>query len=439
MGSEDCIHWDESSVTSIGANFHPDTHSSIVWDPRQQLYVWFTRPTDRYGDGDNLVRGATRRVARMSNRRLWVQWPLDTQTILIPDADDATESSDLVFEGSNFFYGMPTSYHAGIYFAWPYRRRVGPLSESTVGYALERMDLDSLRALSIGVARRLKRNGVLHWETAGGQLAMAIDGIELFQSESRCCADCLQRHKQREGQPVVEFYHRVVVASLVGFGFRFVVDLEGVQPGENEVGAGERLLRGMVGELGRHFFQIVTVDALYAVPSFVQLVRELGLELVAPLKANQPDLLEQAQRRLQGPPDTVREGPGSKPQPIWEEDRIWWDSGRRSVRVLWVVTEREVTERLGGHQQSRTIRREAFYLSTCPRPRTHAHSIVRLAAARWELETSTFAHLSSEYGLKHAQVHSGKPRAFVAQLRIRLLAAALYRSLSVAKSGVIVA
>ena len=306
------------------------------------------------------------------------------------------------------------------------RRRVGPLSESTVGYALERMDLESLRALSIGVARRLKRNAVLHWETAGGQLAMAIDGIELFQSESRCCADCLQRHKQREGQPVVEFHHWVVVASLVGFGFRFVVDLEGLQPGENEVGAGERLLRRMVGELGWRFFQIVTVDALYTVPSFVQAVRELGLELVAPLKANQPDLLEQAQRRLQGPPDTVLEGPGSKRQQIWEEPRLWWDSGRRSVRVLRVVSEREVSERIAGHKQSRTIRSEAFYLSTCPRPRTHAHSIVRLAAARWELETSTFAHLSSEYGLKHAQVHSGKPRAFVAQLMIRLLAAALF-------------
>ncbi len=125
VGSDDCIHWDESSVTSIGDDFHPDTHSSIVWDPRQQLYVWFTRPPDRYGDGENLIRGATRRVARISNRRLWVQWPLHTQTILIPDADDATESSDLVSEGSNFFYGMPTSYHAGIYwgFAWPYKRK----------------------------------------------------------------------------------------------------------------------------------------------------------------------------------------------------------------------------------------------------------------------------------------------------------------------------
>ena len=126
VGSNDCIHWDEKSVTRIGDDFHPDTHASIVWDPDRAKFVWFTRATDRYSDSDNLTRGAPRRVARLENSRLWEQWPLETQNILIPDAQDAADRTADV-DGTNFFYGMPTRYHAGIYWGclWPYRLKAG--------------------------------------------------------------------------------------------------------------------------------------------------------------------------------------------------------------------------------------------------------------------------------------------------------------------------
>ena len=126
VGSNDCIHWDEKSITQIGKDFHPDTHASIVWDPDRKKFVWFTRATDRYSDSDNLTRGATRRVARLENTKLWADWPLQTQNIFIPDTEDAANRSKGV-DGHNFFYGMPTRYHAGIYWGclWPYRLKAG--------------------------------------------------------------------------------------------------------------------------------------------------------------------------------------------------------------------------------------------------------------------------------------------------------------------------
>ncbi len=145
VGSNDCIHWDESSVTLIGRDFHPDTHASIVWDPVRKLFVWFTRATDRYGDGENITRGATRRIARLENRELWTEWPLDTQNILIPDVEDAGGVSGGELEGANFFYGMPVRYHAGIYwgFVWPYRLEAGlietQLAISRNGRVFERL------------------------------------------------------------------------------------------------------------------------------------------------------------------------------------------------------------------------------------------------------------------------------------------------------------
>ena len=117
IGSQDGIHWDESSDTLI----HPlpsDTLNSIVYDEAREEYVMFCRPKDRYRlfNGDILDTGESRRIARMSHTSLWETWPTSPQTILTPDELDARESF-------NAFYGMPTRYHAGIYWGslWCFR------------------------------------------------------------------------------------------------------------------------------------------------------------------------------------------------------------------------------------------------------------------------------------------------------------------------------
>ena len=135
--SNDCIHWDKSSDVRIGFRFWPDTNSSIVWDPKRKEYSWYTRATNIYGDSRGpLDGGATRRVARLSNKGLWTEWPIAPQNILIPDSDDARQ-------GFNFFYGMPTRYYAGIYwgFAWPFKLNTDIYTELMIsrnGYAFER-------------------------------------------------------------------------------------------------------------------------------------------------------------------------------------------------------------------------------------------------------------------------------------------------------------
>ena len=50
-------------------------------------------------------------------------------------------------------------------------KRIGPISEDTLGYAMQRQDIDSLFALGCTIAQRLKRNGVLGSEWAMGESA----------------------------------------------------------------------------------------------------------------------------------------------------------------------------------------------------------------------------------------------------------------------------
>ncbi|MFT5466715.1 MAG: hypothetical protein ACI8UO_001815 [Verrucomicrobiales bacterium] len=132
IGSDDCIHWDPASDTCIAKHFAPDTQSTISWDPKAKLFVWIGRATDRYRDGLPLTMGATRRVCRLTNPELWTEWPVLTQNILIPGEADALETSERAFEGSNFFYGMPTRYHAGIYWGFlePYALRSSTIETS---------------------------------------------------------------------------------------------------------------------------------------------------------------------------------------------------------------------------------------------------------------------------------------------------------------------
>jgi hypothetical protein len=52
-----------------------------------------------------------RRVARMTSKTLWTEWDVNPQTILVPDEADYET-------GFKLYYGMPTRYHAGIYWGF---------------------------------------------------------------------------------------------------------------------------------------------------------------------------------------------------------------------------------------------------------------------------------------------------------------------------------
>jgi hypothetical protein len=111
IGSIDGIEWDPASDVRIAADYTPDTHTSIVWDPRRRTYVAFTRATNIYRE-----HGPRRKVARLEHARLWESWPLYPENVLLPDEADAATAH-------NYFYGMPVRYYGGLYwgFLWPYR------------------------------------------------------------------------------------------------------------------------------------------------------------------------------------------------------------------------------------------------------------------------------------------------------------------------------
>ena len=193
-------------------------------------------------------------------------------------------------------------------------KRIGPISDDTIGYALQRQSPEPVFALSCEIARRLKRNGVLRSDWSRGLVVAAVDGIEICSSFVRCCDACMEReieHKVNgEMRTDIQYYHRIVVVAVVSTPFPIPLGLRFQKNGEGEVACALALLQDLDRQLGRRFLDVLVGDALYLQSPFVKEVERLGLVWAFTLKENQPDLLHEAERFTQQSPTGVHSEPG---------------------------------------------------------------------------------------------------------------------------------
>ena len=163
------------------------------------------------------------------------------------------------------------------------RHRIGPLSEDTIGYSLERQHPSALFALSCDIARQLKRNQVLASRRSRGRVIAAVDGIEICSSFRRCCSLCLERrvtHKLgEEMREDLQYYRRISVVSIVSGTFPLPLGIRFQQKGEEEVACSLALLKELRQRLGPRFFDVLMADSLYLQTPFVKNIEVLGLGL----------------------------------------------------------------------------------------------------------------------------------------------------------------
>jgi len=218
--------------------------------------------------------------------------------------------------------------------------RLGALSEGTMGYALQRQEPAQVFALGCGVARRLKRNGLLRSEGTRGRIVVAVDGIEICSSFVRCCDTCMERKvkHQVDGQlrQDLQYYHRIVAVVVVSTPFPIPLGIRFQKPGETEVACALALLRELDEQLGCRFFDVLVADALYLQRGFVKEVEALRREGVISLKENQPELRAEAQRLTDGPPQTPPATPPEEVQ-VWHAPEVYCPVADRSVRVVKTV------------------------------------------------------------------------------------------------------
>jgi hypothetical protein len=310
-------------------------------------------------------------------------------------------------------------------------QRIGPISDDTLAYALERQAPEPVFALSCDIARRLKRNGVLHSDWSRGFVVGAVDGIEICSSFARCCAACMEREVQHkvngEMKTEIQYYHRIVVVVLVSTSFPIPLGVRFQKNGETEVACALALLQDLVGQLGRRFLDVLVGDALYLQAPFVKAVENLGLSWAFTLKENQPDLLREAERCTQQAPTGVQAEPGREMQ-YWHLPDLDWLVADRPVQVVKTV-------RLEHLQRVRISEKDGYRSKAkipVAQPSTNFYAtnfelgsisplfIHQFSRSRWRIDTEVFHTLTVDCHLKHAAVH--QTTALVVLTMIRFLA-----------------
>lgn len=310
-------------------------------------------------------------------------------------------------------------------------KRIGPISDDTIGYALERQSPEPVFALSCEIARRLKRNGVLRSLWSRGLVVAAVDGIEICSSFARCCDACMERaiqHKVNgEMRTDIQYYHRIVVVALVSTPFPIPLGLRFQKNGEAEVACALALLQDLDEQLGRRFLDVLVGDALYLQAPFVKAVERLGLIWAFTLKENQPELLREAERFTQESPTGVHTEPGREIR-YWHLPHVDWPVADRLVRVVKTVRlehRRRVTvgEKDGHRSKSKTAAPQEstnFYATNFELGSISPLFIHQFSRSRWRIDTEVFQTITTDCHLKHPAVH--QTTALVVLTMIRLLA-----------------
>jgi len=310
-------------------------------------------------------------------------------------------------------------------------KRIGPISDDTIGYALQKQSPEPVFALSCEIARRLKRNGVLRSDWSRGLVVAAVDGIEICSSFARCCDACMEREVQHkvngEMKTDIQYYHRIVAVVVVSTPFPIPLGVRFQKNGEGEVACALALLQDLVGQLGPRFLDVLVGDALYLQAPFVKEVERLGLDWSFTLKENQPELLREAERFTQESATGIHSEPGREIQ-YWHLPEVDWPVADRLVRVVKTVrieNQRRVT--VSEKDNHRTKRKTAvtqestnFYATNFELGSISPLFIHQFSRSRWRIDTEVFQTITTDCHLKHPAVH--QTTALVMLTMIRFLA-----------------
>jgi hypothetical protein len=313
-------------------------------------------------------------------------------------------------------------------------KRIGPISDDTIGYALQRQAPEPVFSLHCDVAHRLKRNGILRSDWSRGLVVAAVDGIEICGSFARCCDDCMQRevqHKVRgEIRTDTQYYHRIIAVVIVSTPFPVPLGIRFQKAGEGEVNCALALLQHVGDQLGRRFLDLIVGDALYLQAPFVKEVERMGLDWAFTLKENQPELLREAERFTTGPAAGV-ESDSAQELHWWHLPQVDWPAADRQVRVVKTVrTEHkrrvDVSQEDDHLLKSRSVvpqKSTNFYATNFELGATPPLFIYQLSRSRWRIDAEVFQTMTTDCHLKHPAVHQST--ALVVLTMIRLLAYAL--------------
>ncbi|MCP4605023.1 MAG: transposase [Proteobacteria bacterium] len=308
---------------------------------------------------------------------------------------------------------------------------VKAFSAEVISNVLDKVDLSDLHQTLISTVRKAERNKVFREGSYRSLRCVAIDGWEPFCSYHRHCPQCLVRKikiskASGEIEEVDQYYHRYVVALLVGPTIDVVLGIEPLRNLQARIQAGERDVETAEGELTAalrlldslhqtygSFLDAFILDGLYPNASVFKKLDKLKYSAFIVLKKKDQEPLKQALSQWKGetPCKSVDDHQAREHIDFWDAPGLTTlDSYEGAIRVVRAVV--TTTE-----QKKRTW---CIALVGPKAKKVGVTTALNITRARWHIENTAFHQWVTKWNLNHVFRHT--PNAIMAILLIWLIA-----------------
>jgi len=284
------------------------------------------------------------------------------------------------------------------------KKRVGKISDDSIGYRLDNLTIRSVRKLWNSFSKISKRNGMFRNNMFDDYVVGIFDGIETYKSYNCDCERCLTRLIQTKDGEKTQYYHRAVVLTIAGFDFQIPIGLEMMKKGEDEVNCALRLLKRIVNDLGTRFLDIVIGDALYCRPNFFDECEKLNIIPGAVLKNNQENLLETAKAMKETIEPNKRNNTAKEKTNLWDLKNIYWYTADKEVRVIWA--DRKVLEKSkNNNTKEEWVDKKRVFVFSNKIDHIRLKTVYEIGIHRWDIDAKMFLDIVKHWHLKHKTLH----------------------------------
>jgi hypothetical protein len=311
-------------------------------------------------------------------------------------------------------------------------------SADAVSDALDGLHLRQVEGTLPDVIFQAERNKAFRDGSYGTLRCGAIDGWEPFCSYSRCCPHCLEREVVVNDETRIQYYHRYVVALLVGPLIDVVIGIEPVRNTKARKEAGEPHVNGDEGEQTAAlrlldklhatyggFIDVFIFDGLYPNGPVLTKLTELHYDAIITLRKEDNEPLKEALALWEGQPPCKKVDDPETGEHIefWDVDGLeTLDTYKGKIRVIRGV----VTKKTG-----KTHTWCAAIIGEKAR-KLPVGIALRALRARWHIENTAFHQWVTYWNLSHVFRHTANATLAVLllwSLAFNLLQLFIYRRL----------
>jgi hypothetical protein len=316
-------------------------------------------------------------------------------------------------------------------------------SADVVANVLDTLKLSYGRQAIVDVISKAERNKAFREGSYAAMRCVAIDGWEPFCSYHRHCPDCLVRlikikRASGEIEEVEQYYHRYVVALLVGPLIDVVLGIEPVRNERARIAAREKNVDAAEGELtaalrlldSLHetygtFIDAFIFDGLYPNGPVLTKLKRLQYDAFIVLKKEDNEPLKEALALWQGRPPCqhVDDSKSKEHIEFWDVDGLeTLDTYQGKIRVIRAVVTKP-------NEKKKTW---CVAIVGKRARRVGLPTALKITRARWHIENTAFHQWVTHWNLNHVFRHSANALMAVLllwSLAFNLLQLFVYRRL----------